>query len=245
METKTKASATATNSEIITYDYTPTGNLSKVTLPDASFLSYRYNSADRLTEVQDQQGQKLKCTLNNNGDRVQEETLDSSNAIVQSMTRVIDELGRVKQSIGANANEITGYTYDAMDNEKTRADPNQLAVTNNHDALDRLNQVIDPDQVPVGFKHDAQDNLIQVSDPRMLKTNYGFSGFDELKQLASPDTGSTECRYDLAGNLLSRKDARNVTVTYQYDAANRIKQISYPATTGANPQAAESLGFRA
>jgi RHS repeat-associated protein len=166
-----------------------------------------------------------------------------AHAIVQTMTRVSDELGRVKQTVGANANEITGYTYDANDNLKISTDPNQLAVTNNYDALDRLAQVIDPNQVPVGFKYDPQDNLVEVSDPRNLKTNYGYSGFDELTKLTSPDTGVTDYTYDLSGNLKTRKDARNITAAYQYDALNRINQISYPATTGANPQAAENLGF--
>jgi RHS repeat-associated protein len=229
--------------EITRYDYTPFGELAKVTLPDLSFISYIYDDAQRLTKVEDSLGHQQVYTLNANGDRVTEETKDPSNTLVQTMARVIDDLGRVQQIKGANADEVSNYTYDANGNEKTALDPNQNLVSNDYDQLDRMVESTDPDLNKVAFKYDAQDNLVEVSDPRQLKTNYGYNGFDELTKLTSPDTGVTDYAYDLAGNLLTRKDARNVTATYQYDAANRVKQISYPAITGANAQPAEVLSF--
>jgi RHS repeat-associated protein len=167
----------------------------------------------------------------------------SEGRLAQTMSMVMDHLGRVQKQIGASANEVTAYTYDANGNELTKKDPNQNLVKNDFDALDRLTQITDPDNNPVAFTYDPQDNLVEVSDPRQLKTNYGYNGFDELTKLTSPDTGVTDYSYDASGNLRTRKDARNITETYQYDADNRIQQISYPAMTGANPQPAETLSF--
>jgi RHS repeat-associated protein len=229
--------------EVTTYDYDDSGNLTKVTLPDASFLSYVFDDADRLIGVEDARGQKMVYTLNGNGDRIKEETFGTGNGLAMTMSRVIDNLGRVESITGSATNEVTTFTYDPNGNEKTTLDPNQNLVKNDFDALNRLTQVTDPDNNPVAFKYDAQDNLVEVSDPRQLKTNYGYSGFDELTKLTSPDTGVTDYSYDLSGNLKTRKDARNITATYQYDALNRIKQISYPAIAGANPLPAEILAF--
>jgi RHS repeat-associated protein len=229
--------------EVATYDYDDSGNLTKVTLPDASFLSYQFDDADRLISVTDARGQKMVYTLNGNGDRIKEETFGTGNSLAMTMSRVIDNLGRVESVTGAAANEITKYTYDPSGNEKTMLDPNQNLVKNDYDLLDRLTTVTDPDNNPVAFKYDPQDNLVEVSDPRQLKTLYGYSGFDELTKLTSPDTGVTDYTYDLSGNLKTRKDARNITATYQYDALDRIKQIVYPAITGANAQPAETLAF--
>jgi YD repeat-containing protein len=234
-DAKVKANAASTVVEVTHYDYTPTGSLDKLTLPDGSFLSYAYDDADRLIGVTDNLDNSVSYTLNGNGDRISEVTKDPANALVMTMGRAIDALGRVQSVSGAEVNEISTYTYNGNGNEKTATDPNLNLTSNEYDALDRLTQVIDPNQVPVGFKYDPQDNLVEVSDPRQLKTTYAYSGFDELSKLTSPDTAVTDYGYDIAGNLVSRKDARGITATYQYDAANRLKQINYPATPTVTP----------
>ena len=240
---QTQKANAADAGELTTYAYTPFGELDKVTLADGSFLSYFYDGAQRLTNVTDSLGHERVYTLNNNGDVVKEDTKDPNGTLAQTMSRVIDNLGRVQKTVGASANEVTEYSYDGNGNEKTALDPNQNLTSSEYDALDRIIQTTDPDLKAVNFKYDPQDNLTEVSDPRTLKTIYGYSGFDELTKLTSPDTGVTDYTYDASGNLSTRKDARNVTAIYTYDRANRVSTISYPAITGANAQLAETLTF--
>jgi len=117
VEEISKESAAAVG-QLTQYDYTPFGGLEKVTLADDSFLRYFYDSAQRLTKVTDSLGHEKVFTLNNNGDVVQDDTKDPDGTLAQTMSKVIDNLGRVKQSIGANANEVTEYSYDGNGNEK-------------------------------------------------------------------------------------------------------------------------------
>ena len=55
--------------EITDYDYDAAGQLTKVTLPDNSYLSYTYDAAHRLTQIQDNVGNRAVYTLDAMGNR--------------------------------------------------------------------------------------------------------------------------------------------------------------------------------
>ena len=82
------------------YDYWPTGLLKQVTLPDASFVSYGYDDAHRLTSVTDQLGNSIVYTLDNSGNRIAENVTDPSGKLAKTLTRVPDALNRIQQTTG-------------------------------------------------------------------------------------------------------------------------------------------------
>src|SRR5262249_28359605 len=104
--------------ELTRYDYDGVGNLTKLSLPDGSFLSYGYDSAQRLTSITDSLGNSVAYTLDNGGNRTKEDTKDPVGALAQTMSRVFDGLSRVKELHGA-LNQLTAYTYDNQGNLKT------------------------------------------------------------------------------------------------------------------------------
>ena len=219
--------------ETTTYDYDGVGQLIKVTLPDNSFLTYIYDGAHRLTQIQDGLGNKMVYTLDNMGNRIAESAVDAFGALARTRTRVYDALNRLQKDIGGAtpASQISQYAYDANDNQTTMTDPLARVTTNAYDALNRLVQVTDPN-TPAGltkYEYDAQDNLTKVIDPKNLATTYSYNGFNELVSQVSPDTGTTTFIYDSAGNMLTKTDARGVTVTTSYDNLNRVAAISNPA----------------
>lgn len=222
----TRLTTSTTDGEVTTYEYTDSGQLEKLILSDGSFLLYGYDQADRLESITDNLGNQLKYTLDNMGNRTLEETFDVSNTLVQKVTNVYNELGRLEQSIGAD-NQITRWTYDDQGNEKTHTDPLLQLTSSDYDALNRLEQITDPDLNTIGYSYDAQDNLRTVTDPRGLVTTYGYNGFNEQTKLTSPDTGITDYDYDEAGNLTTKTDARGQTATYVYDALNRLDSLTY------------------
>jgi YD repeat-containing protein len=227
--------------EVTGYTYDGVGQLTRLTLPDGSFLSYTYDAAHRLTQIADNLGNRIVYTLDAIGNRVKEDTLDPANALARTRSRAYDSSNRLTQDIGgANpATEITRYAYDNQGNLTGITDPLSHVTTNGYDALSRLIKVIDPAASGSGpggntqYTYDGADQLTQVTDPRNLATRYTLDGLGNLTQQVSPDTGTTaNSDFDAAGNLKTSTDARGVVASLSYDALNRLTQATYTPPPG-------------
>ncbi len=207
-------------------EYTDSGELEKLILPDGAYLQYGYDTADRLDGVTDNLGNQLKYALDQLGNPTLEETFDVNNVLVQKISQDFDEMGRLNQSIGAG-NQVTEWSYDAQGNEKTLTDPLLQVTVSNYDALNRLESITDPSLESIAYTYDTCHNLSTVTDPRGLVTSYDYNGFDEQVKLNSPDSGQTDYSYDEAGNMITKTDSRSESALYVYDSLNRLELITY------------------
>jgi RHS repeat-associated protein len=214
--------------ELAAYQYDGVGQLTKITLPDGSYLIYTYDAAHRLTHIQDNLGNKIIYTLDAIGNRTQEQVFDPSNTLAQTRNRVFNSLNRLYRELGA-LSQITEYAYDNQGNVTSVKNPLNHVTTNQFDALNRLKQVTDPSPISgvTQYAYNGQDQLIQVTDPRGLATGYTIDGLGNLSQQSSPDSGNTVNTYDAAGNLATQTDARGQQTSYTYDALNRITLITF------------------
>jgi len=221
--------------ETTTYEYDGVGQLTKVTLPDQSFVTYTYDAAHRLTAMADNLGNRIAYTLDLMGNRTQEEVFDPANQLAQKRSRVYNAINRLTQEIGAT-NQTTQYEYDNQGNLTKVTDPLNRITTNSYDALNRLAAMTQPQiTLPgggtvnpvVAYGYDGLDQLVQVTDPRSLVTRYTYDGLGNMSAQQSPDTGSTTATFDAAGNVLTRTDSAGRTSTYTYDALNRVITASH------------------
>jgi YD repeat-containing protein len=215
--------------EATTYTYDSAGQLTRVTLPDNSYLQYTYDAAHRLTQIADQLGNRITYTLDFAGNRTQEQVFDPLNQLAQTRSRVYNNQNRLIQEIGA-AGQNTAFAYSGTGRVQSIDGPlpGTVDLTNNlYDPFDRLTRVTDPNAGQVNYGYNRLDQLTSVTDPRGLVTSYSYDGLNNLNQLVSPDTGSTVNTYDLAGNLLTQTDAKGQLTTYSYDALNRVVQITF------------------
>ena len=214
--------------EITTYTYDFAGQLTKVTLPDTSFLSYGYDPAHRLTSITDNLGNKIVYTLDLAGNRTQEQVFDPTNALAQTRSRVYSSINRLFQELGATG-QTTEYGYDPQGNVLTVKDPLLRTTTNTYDRRNRLKQTTSPAPVSAvtQYGYNGLSALTQVTDPRNLVTGYAVDGLGNLNQQTSPDTGTTTNTYDPAGNLLTQTDAKGQVTAYAYDALNRVTLITF------------------
>ena len=208
-----------TVTETTNYTYDNVGQLTRVTLPDASTLFYAYDDAHRLIGMSDQAagasvaangalrmqstnlaGNRITYTLDNMGNRTAESNIDPSGALRKTKTRVIDALNRLQQDIGGTTyataptptQAITNYAYDNNGNVTSSTDPLNRITTNSYDALNRLIQVVDPQNgpsKPTVYTYDQANNLTAVTDPQGLTTSYLYNGHNNLITQSSPDTG--------------------------------------------------------
>ena len=211
------------------YDYYPTGLLQKVTQPDGSYLSYVYDGAHRLIEVDDASGDRLIYTLDAMGNRIQQQLYDPSGALARTQSSVYNNLGLLWQQLTStgSASQATVYGYDNSGNQTAIQAPLARNTSNVYDPLMRLQQVVDPAGNTTAFGYDALDHLVSVSDPRTLTTSYTYNGLGDLSKTVSPDTGTTQSTFDSGGNVSMHTDARGSTSTYTYDALNRATQVAY------------------
>jgi RHS repeat-associated protein len=220
--------------ETTSYDYYPVGQLKTVIQPDASYLEYTYDPAHRLTEIQDNLGNKIVYTPDAVGNWTREDVHDPVGALVQTHSREYDTLNRLFKDIGGTnpLTQITQYGHDNQGNLTLVTDPLNHVTNNAYDALNRLKQVTDPNLGVTQYGYNPLDQLTSVTDPRNNATTYSVDALDNLNQQVSPDTGTTNnSLFDDAGNLKTSTDARGITATYTYDALDRVTRIDYSDAT--------------
>jgi YD repeat-containing protein len=86
--------------ETTTYGYDGVGQLTRITLPDGSWIAYLYDDAHRLTEISDGVGNVIQYTLDSMGNRISEEVYDPQDALKRRQTRVYDSMNLLQRTLG-------------------------------------------------------------------------------------------------------------------------------------------------
>ncbi|WP_401742406.1 RHS repeat-associated core domain-containing protein [Stenotrophomonas geniculata] len=222
--------ATTAENRVTQISYWPTGQVQQITEPDGSSVSYVYDAALRLTDIEDNAGNTIHYTLDNAGNRLKEDTLDAGGTLRRTLARTFNTLGQLTALKDAG-NHATGFAYDANGNPQTVTDALQRVTSQQYDPLNRLAQTLQDVggvAAEIRSQYNALDQVTQVTDPKGLHTTYAYNGFGDLTGQVSPDSGASSFTVDAAGNRKTATDARGITATYHYDALNRLIGIAYP-----------------
>ncbi len=219
-----------TDDQLTWIDYHPTGAVRRVTLPDGVETRFEYDAAQRLTRIVDGVGNTLDFTLNPAGEVVGEYARDTGGALLRTLSRTYDTLGRL-QAVKDAELRATTFAYDAVDNLTLETDALGRRITHGYDALGRLRsslQDVDGLAAQTQLHYDALDRVVRVTDPNGLHTDTVYNGFGDVVSTTSPDTGTTTSTYDGAGRVHTTTDARGITATYAYDTLDRVTSVAYP-----------------
>jgi len=225
--------SSAAGTEVTSFTYYPTGLMRRATLPDGSFIDYTYDAAQRLTRLQDAEGNHVVYAVDAMGNTTLEEVFDPANVLERRRSWAYNALNfRTKEIGGSGASAVTTtFGYDANGNETNISAPLSRNTANTYDALNRIVRVTDPADGVVDYEYNALDQMLSITDPRSKVTTYTYNAWNDRTGQVSPDSGTTTSTYDSAGNLSTRTDARNRAGTYSYDALNRTTQILYADQT--------------
>ncbi len=83
-----------------TFSYDNVGQLTRMTMPDNSYIAYAYDDAHRLTGITDSAGNTINYVLNSVGSREKEEVKDASGTLSRRVTREFDKLNRLQRETG-------------------------------------------------------------------------------------------------------------------------------------------------
>ncbi|MCR5881395.1 hypothetical protein LRS03_00350 [Rhizobacter sp. J219] len=92
--------STSTGGQTTRYQYDLAGQLTRVTLPDQTWVGYDYDDAHRQVAVYDHKGNRIDYVLDNAGNRIGENTRDPGGNLKRQLVRSIDALGRVQRTTG-------------------------------------------------------------------------------------------------------------------------------------------------
>ncbi|NLJ29541.1 MAG: DUF2778 domain-containing protein [Deltaproteobacteria bacterium] len=212
------------------YSYDGVGQLIRSRDSEGRTLLFRYEGAHRLKEIEDPLGNRIRFTLDAEGNRVGEEILDPGGVVVRKVSMEYDRRNRLERLRHPDGT-FRHFIYDPNGNPTALTDENGRETRYEYDGLDRLLKSVEyfnEGAAITQYHYDLHDNLIGVTDAEGHVTTYDHDDFRDLLTAVSPDTGKTVYRYDEAGNMVSKTDAKGVTVRYEYDALDRLTKIDYP-----------------
>jgi RHS repeat-associated protein len=209
------------------FDYDLNGTLKKSTLANGSIIHYEYDVAQRLTAIEDSEGNRIEYSLDDAGNQLSTQVKNNADMLLRSQQQLFDEFSRLVTITNGTSNS-TQLDYLTNGNLDKSTDALSNPTSNSYDALQRLKDIHDPEGGKTTFGYDNAGRTTSITDATNKATTYTYNGFGELVKQVSPDSGETTFTYDKAGNLISETDARGITVNYQYDALNRLTKTTYP-----------------
>ncbi|WP_240502879.1 RHS repeat-associated core domain-containing protein [Stenotrophomonas sp. TD3] len=221
--------AASTNDRVTSLSYDATGNVASVVDPDGVSLSYTYDDAHRLVQINDGAGNHIRYTLDVAGNRTKEEVFDAGGGLKRSLSRVYNKLGQLVSQKTAAGNS-TDFTYDLANNVQLITDALKRKTQFDYDPYGRPSRVLQDVSgmaVETRYEYDVEGRTTKVVDPKGLATNYGYSGLGDLLSRQSPDTGATTASYNSAGQPAKQVDANGTASSYTYDALGRVVRKVY------------------
>ncbi|WP_329953659.1 RHS repeat-associated core domain-containing protein [Stenotrophomonas sepilia] len=221
--------AASTNDRVTSLSYDATGNVASLVDPDGVSLSYTYDDAHRLVQINDGAGNHIRYTLDVAGNRTKEEVFDAGGGLKRSLSRVYNKLGQLVSQKTAAGNS-TDFTYDLANNVQLITDALKRKTQFDYDPYGRPSRVLQDVSgmaVETRYEYDVEGRTTKVVDPKGLATIYGYSGLGDLLSRQSPDTGATTASYNSAGQPAKQVDANGTASSYTYDALGRVVRKVY------------------
>ena len=201
--------------------YTRNDQTETVTSVDGRVTRYRYDSAERLVEVQET-GYPAPT-------RLQYDAFDN----LISLTRPNGAVTTYQHDV---LNRVTKVSYPGGDVETLAYDgrgrvsewhAGSKVVTYEYDNLDRLVHMSCPSTGDdYHYSYDDANRLLSMQD-QTGTTSYDYTGNDRLQKIVHPGNKSLTYGYDQGDRLISTLDPENVLTEYVYNQRNQLTQARH------------------
>ena len=179
-----------------------------------------YDDLNRLTEVQDAEGNRTNFEYDGEGNRTAQIEPKSLAHRTEYDYGELNELIEVRMADGGRYL----YNYDPTRNRNREEDAETNVVTYTYDALNRLDLMT---QDPAGFAYvtnhdyDENGNETKLTDPKLQEINFEY---DELNRLKKKIYALTPADFALL--------TRTHEITYHYDRNSNLVQIDELKSSG-------------
>ncbi|GBG07986.1 RHS repeat-associated core domain-containing protein [Paenibacillus agaridevorans] len=216
------------------YTVSYTGNfIQKVTDVTGRFITYGYDSSNRLTTVTDAENQVVA--------RYEYDSYGYLNVVKNAKGHVVEAMVYNRAS-GANQHKVSRYTdtygnvqtfaYDTTNRKTTVTDVNGRILMKWYDTAMYVTKSQDPEgkQTIVEYYTDASGfnkygEEKSITDRNGNKTLYERDARGNITKIVNPDGSFREYAYDQTNQLVMEKDELGKATYYEYSNHMRTKQI--------------------
>jgi len=193
----------ASNGRVVSYTYTPAGDLETVTLPDGAIYTYAYDDDHHLTATADPNGHFF-------------------------VRNVYDDQGRVVTQYD-QADEASHFSYGSQITEtRTFTDALGNLITHTHDANYYLLEEIDSLGQVITYTRNEQGSITARKDKNGGIWRYTYDDRGNKLSETTPLGHTWVYTYDLSNNLTAQTNPLGHTWLYEYDANNRLLRTIDP-----------------
>lgn len=210
---------------------------------DGRSISYAYDAANNLIELQNYDAGNVTSYAYDAGNRLLSETVNTTdittyqydaagNRTVANRGNTViaryeyDAANRLTSETDA-LGHVTLYGYDAVGNMVTKTDGNGHLRIYEYDVNNRLIAETDPLGNVTRTTYDGKGNRTSVTDGSGAVTRYEYDDLNRLMALFTPG-GSASYSYDAAGNRIAQTDGNGNTTRFTYDAGRRLLTSTTP-----------------
>ncbi len=208
-------SYTSPTESTITYQYSGTGNLTRIIDEDGT-VAFDYDMNGNNTGLIDRRGNKQRLEYNEMG-QVSLATDFMGNEYIFSYDKR-GKLIRETDPLGYSQS----YVYDAMGNNTAWTDKNGGATNYSFDAVGQLTEVKDAAGSLVKYSYDTMGQVKTVTDALNHQTNYTYDVMGRITSVTNALGQSVSYTYDHNGNLLTKTDESGAVIEYIYDNESRL-----------------------
>lgn len=195
--------------------------------PDNSFtikkkdlIQYKFNTANKLTVIEDENGNALTFSYNGNN-------IDS---IVDTSGRTIsflhDASNRITRILDPMSRSVT-FTYDVNGDLVSSTDLNGNTTTYSYNSNHQVLQITDPlDNDFVTIVYDEQRRVVASQrDALGAETIYSYDAVNKVTQIVDPLGNISYHHFDDLLRLTQEQDARGNSAYYTYDERGNISSV--------------------
>ena len=192
----------------IRYDYSPEGDLAKVTDASGRFTSFNYHPTPAVPP------HFLKQVLDPSGNPVSTTNYDN----VGRLSTVTDALGH-----------ITTILYDEANRRETRINPLGQSTITEYDERGNILKSTNEIGNISRTKYDANNNPIEITPPCGCTTKRTYDNNGNVLSIADPMNGTKSFSYDSFNNPTSQTDEKGHSTLFKYDANGQLTELTDPA----------------
>ena len=181
------------------YQYDRNGNLTKITYPDGTSITYAYDRAGRLVRTTAQNGLVTEIGYDGNG----------------NITRITDDETRVYR-----------FVYDGNNRLVKATDPLGGVTEYAYDGAGRQTLVTDANGNSTSYAYDAVGRLKEMQDALggTASSEYDLNG--RTPSFTDQNAHTTTWYYDVIGQVLAQVDAAENITAMEYDSLGNVTKVT-------------------